>query len=58
MKSSTGYPMQGNVEVDEFVVGGKEKGKVGGKGTYHLCQNIISHRLRVIMETTFKNCIQ
>lgn len=29
MKSSTGYPMQGNVEVDEFVVGGKEKGKIG-----------------------------
>jgi len=29
MKSSTDYPMQGNVEVDEFVVGGKEKGKVG-----------------------------
>ena len=29
MKSSEDYPMKGNVEVDEFVVGGKEKGKVG-----------------------------
>lgn len=29
MKSSEDYPMDGNVEVDEFVVGGKEKGKVG-----------------------------
>lgn len=29
MKSSEGYPMVGNVEVDEFVVGGKEDGKVG-----------------------------
>jgi len=29
MKSSEEYPMKGNVEVDEFVVGGKEKGKVG-----------------------------
>ncbi len=29
MKSSENYPMDGNVEVDEFVVGGKEKGKVG-----------------------------
>jgi len=29
MKSSEAYPMKGNVEVDEFVVGGKEKGKVG-----------------------------
>jgi transposase-like protein len=29
MKSSEHYPMDGNVEVDEFVVGGKEKGKVG-----------------------------
>ena len=27
MKSSEGYPMVGNVEVDEFVVGGKEDGK-------------------------------
>ena len=29
MKSSEGHPMDGNVHVDEFVVGGKEKGKVG-----------------------------
>ena len=29
MKSSEDYPMKGKVEVDEFVVGGKEKGKVG-----------------------------
>ena len=29
MKSSGDYPMKGSVEVDEFVVGGKEKGKVG-----------------------------
>ena len=29
MKSSQDNPMDGNVEVDEFVVGGKEKGKVG-----------------------------
>lgn len=29
MKSSENYPMDGKVEVDEFVVGGKEKGKVG-----------------------------
>jgi len=29
MKSSEDYPMDGNVEVDEFVVGGKEDGKVG-----------------------------
>ena len=29
MKSSHKYPMKGKVEVDEFVVGGKEKGKVG-----------------------------
>lgn len=29
MKSSENHPMDGNVEVDEFVVGGKEKGKVG-----------------------------
>ena len=28
MKSSENYPMDGNVEVDEFVVGGK--GKLGG----------------------------
>lgn len=29
MRSSENYPMEGNVHVDEFVVGGKEKGKVG-----------------------------
>ncbi|PCH70254.1 MAG: IS1595 family transposase [Bacteroidales bacterium] len=29
MKSSENYPMDGEVHVDEFVVGGKEKGKVG-----------------------------
>ncbi len=29
MKSSEKYPMDGEVEVDEFVVGGHEKGKVG-----------------------------
>lgn len=29
MKSSEQYPMDGNVQVDEFTVGGKEKGKQG-----------------------------
>jgi phage antirepressor YoqD-like protein len=29
MKSSKQYPMTGNVQVDEFVVGGKETGKQG-----------------------------
>jgi len=29
MKSSENYPMDGEVHIDEFVVGGKEKGKVG-----------------------------
>jgi transposase-like protein len=29
MKSSENYPMDGQVEVDEFVLGGYEKGKVG-----------------------------
>ena len=29
MKSSGQHPMDGNVHVDEFVIGGKEKGKVG-----------------------------
>ena len=29
MKSSGNHPVEGNVHVDEFVVGGKEKGKVG-----------------------------
>lgn len=29
MKSSETMPMDGNVHVDEFVIGGKEKGKVG-----------------------------
>lgn len=29
MKSSENYPMDGNVHVDEFVVGGKETGKIG-----------------------------
>jgi len=29
MKSSENHPMKGRVEVDEFVVGGKEKGMVG-----------------------------
>lgn len=29
MKSSENHPMDGTVHVDEFVVGGKEKGKVG-----------------------------
>ena len=29
MKSSENYPMDGIVHIDEFVIGGKEKGKVG-----------------------------
>lgn len=29
MKSSENHPMKGTVHIDEFVVGGKEKGKVG-----------------------------
>ncbi len=29
MKSSENYPMDGTVHIDEFVVGGREKGKVG-----------------------------
>ena len=29
MKSSENYPMDGTVHIDEFVIGGKEKGKVG-----------------------------
>lgn len=29
MKPSENHPMEGNVEVDDFVVGGKETGKVG-----------------------------
>jgi len=29
MKSSGNHPMEGNVHVDEFVIGGKEEGKVG-----------------------------
>jgi len=29
MKSSGNYPMEGNVQVDEFVIGGKETGKQG-----------------------------
>lgn len=29
MKSSENYPMVGNIHIDEFVVGGKEEGKVG-----------------------------
>lgn len=29
MKSSGQHPLEGNVHVDEFVIGGKEKGKVG-----------------------------
>ena len=29
MKSSENYPMNGTVHIDEFVIGGKEKGKVG-----------------------------
>lgn len=29
MKSNEDHPMDGNVEVDEFTVGGKEEGKVG-----------------------------
>lgn len=29
MKSSCSSPMEGNVHVDEFVIGGKEKGRVG-----------------------------
>lgn len=33
MKSSENHPMKGHVEVDEFVVGGKEAGKVGR--SYH-----------------------
>jgi transposase-like protein len=33
MKSSESYPIEGDVEVDEFVVGGHESGKVGR--SYH-----------------------
>lgn len=29
MKSSCNHPMDGNIHVDEFVIGGKEEGKVG-----------------------------
>jgi transposase-like protein len=29
MKSSGNHPIEGHVDIDEFVVGGKEKGKVG-----------------------------
>jgi len=29
MKSSENYPMDGTVHIDEFVIGGKEKGKEG-----------------------------
>jgi hypothetical protein len=29
MQSSEKYPIDGNVDIDEFVLGGKEKGKVG-----------------------------
>lgn len=29
MQSSENYPLTGKLEVDEFVVGGKEEGKVG-----------------------------
>lgn len=29
MKSSRSHPIEGNVHIDEFVIGGKEKGKVG-----------------------------
>ena len=29
MKSSENYPIEGIVHIDEFVIGGKEKGKVG-----------------------------
>jgi len=29
MKSSENYPMDGTIHIDEFVVGGREKGKVG-----------------------------
>jgi len=29
MKSSENYPMNGIIHIDEFVVGGREKGKVG-----------------------------
>ena len=29
MKSSENFPIKGNVDIDEFVLGGKEKGKVG-----------------------------
>ena len=29
MKSSGNHPMDGNIHVDEFVIGGKEEGKVG-----------------------------
>ena len=36
MQSSGNHSMQGNVHVDEFVVGGKEKGKVGR--SYHAKQ--------------------
>ena len=29
MKSSEDHPIDGDVDIDEFVLGGKEKGKVG-----------------------------
>ena len=29
MKSSENYPIDGNVHIDEFVIGGKEEGKIG-----------------------------
>jgi hypothetical protein len=29
MKSRAHHPMKGNIHVDEFVIGGKETGKVG-----------------------------
>lgn len=29
MKSSGNHPMKGSVHIDKFVIGGKEKGKVG-----------------------------
>ena len=31
MESSQNYPMDGNVHIDEFVLGGREKDKVGKK---------------------------
>jgi transposase-like protein len=52
MESTAAYPMTGKVHVDEFVLGGYEKGAVGRKNN--------SKKLKVIMavETTDKNRIK